>query len=59
MLFHGAQTRRRAQGGAVDKLSVAIAIVLAVLFLGEKLKVQEAIGAGLIVLGVIVIVVKI
>ena len=42
----------------VDKLSVAIAIVLAVLFLGEKLRVQEAIGAGLIVLGVIVMVVK-
>jgi transporter family protein len=43
----------------VDKLSVAIAILLAVLFLGEKLRVQEAIGAALIVLGVIVMVVKI
>jgi transporter family protein len=42
----------------VDKLSVAIAIVLAVLFLGEKLKPQEAIGAALIVLGVVVMVVK-
>jgi transporter family protein len=42
----------------VDKLSVAIAIVLAVLFLGEKVKLQEAIGAGLIVLGVIVMVAK-
>jgi bacterial/archaeal transporter family protein len=42
----------------VDKLSVAIAIILAVIFLGEKVKTQEAIGAVLIVLGVIVMVVK-
>jgi transporter family protein len=42
----------------VDKLSVAIAIILAVIFLGEKIKAQEAIGATLIVLGVIVMVVK-
>lgn len=43
----------------VDKLSVAIAIILAVLFLGEKIRTQEAIGAALIVVGVIVMVVKI
>ena len=42
----------------VDKLSVAIAIILAVTFLGEKVKTQEAIGAVLIVLGVVVMVVK-
>jgi transporter family protein len=42
----------------VDKLSVAIAIILAVIFLGEKIKLQEAIGAGLIVLGVVVMVIK-
>jgi transporter family protein len=42
----------------VDKLSVAMAIVLAMLFLGERLKAQEAIGAGMIVLGVIVMVLK-
>ncbi len=42
----------------VDKLSVAIAILLAVLFLGERLRAQEAIGAALIVFGVIVMVVK-
>jgi transporter family protein len=40
----------------VDKLSVAIAIVLAVLFLGEKVKMQEAVGAVLIVVGVVVMV---
>jgi transporter family protein len=42
----------------VDKLSVAIAIILAVIFLGERVKTQEAIGAALIVLGVVVMVVK-
>ena len=42
----------------VDKLSVALAIILAVIFLGEKVKTQEAIGAALIVLGVVVMVVK-
>ncbi len=43
----------------IDKLSVALAIILAVIFLGERVKVQEMLGAGLIVLGVIVMVVKI
>jgi transporter family protein len=42
----------------VDKLSVAIAIILAVIFLGERLKMQEAIGVTLIVLGVVVMVIK-
>jgi len=42
----------------VDKLSVAIAIILAVIFLGEKIRAQEAIGAALIVVGVLVMVVK-
>ena len=42
----------------VDKLSVAIAIILAVIFLGERVKTQEAIGAVLIVLGVVVMVIK-
>jgi len=42
----------------VDKLSVAIAIILAVIFLKEKIATQEAIGAALIVLGVVVMVLK-
>ena len=42
----------------VDKLSVAMAIILAVLFLGERLKFQEAVGAGLVVVGVIVMVIR-
>ena len=42
----------------VDKLSVAIAIILAVIFLKEKVNLQEAFGAGLIVVGVIIMVVR-
>ena len=43
----------------VDKLSVALALLLAFVFLGERLRPQEAIGAALIVLGVVIMVVKI
>ena len=39
----------------IDKLSVAIAIVLGVLLLGEQLSWSLAIGGGLIVLGAIII----
>ena len=42
----------------VDKLSVAIAILLAVVFLGERIQWQQGIGAALIVVGVVVMVVK-
>lgn len=40
----------------IDKLSVAIAIVLGIVFLGESLSWPVAIGGGLIVLGSIVLV---
>lgn len=40
----------------VDKLSVALAIGLAVLFLGEKLTWQTGLGAGLILVGTLVLV---
>lgn len=39
----------------IDKLSVVIAIALAFLFLGEHLKIREACGAALIVLGAIIL----
>lgn len=39
----------------IDKLSVALAIVLAVVFLGENLSWRTALGAGLIVAGSIVL----
>jgi transporter family protein len=40
----------------IDKLSVALAIVLAVIFLGEPLTWRAALGAGLIVLGSVVLI---
>ena len=39
----------------IDKLSVALVIVLAVLFLGEPLTWKVAVGGGLIVIGVLVV----
>lgn len=41
---------------AVDKLSLALTIALAALFLGEALTVKTAIGAGLIVLGTVILI---
>jgi len=41
---------------SIDKLSVAFAIMLGVLFLGEKLTWQVVLGGGLIILGAAVIV---
>ncbi len=40
----------------IDKLSVAFAIILGVLFLGENFTWQIAVGAGLIILGAVLIV---
>ncbi len=40
----------------IDKLSVAFAIVLGILFLGENLTWPVALGAGLIILGSLIIV---
>ena len=42
------------QVAPVDKLSVAFAVVLAVIFLGEKLTLFQGIGAGLILAGVLI-----
>jgi transporter family protein len=39
----------------IDKLSVAFAIVLAIVFLGEPLTVRLAIGGGLVVAGALVL----
>ncbi len=41
---------------AVDKLSVALAIILAVLFLGEQLTLKTALAAALIIAGTIVMI---
>jgi transporter family protein len=52
--FRALQLGEVAKVAPVDKLSVVIAILLAVAFLGERLRPQEAVGAGLVVVGVIV-----
>jgi transporter family protein len=56
--FRALQLGEVAKVAPIDKLSVAIAIVLALAFLHEKLKPQEAIGAGLMVIGALVMVLK-
>lgn len=54
--FKALQLGKVSQVAPVDKLSVAIAIVLSVLFLGEALTLKIAVGAGLIIAGTIVLI---
>src|SRR5579875_149448 len=54
--FKALQLGKVSQVAPVDKLSVAIAIVLSVLFLGEQLTLKTAVGAGLIITGTIVLI---
>ncbi|UHG94751.1 EamA family transporter [Spirosoma oryzicola] len=54
--FKALQVGKVSQVAPVDKLSVAIAIVLSVLFLGEVLTWKAAIGAILIVSGTLVLI---
>jgi len=54
--FRALQLGNVSQVAPVDKLSVALAIVFSVVFLGEALSVKTAIGAALIVTGTIVII---
>ncbi|QNH63310.1 EamA family transporter [Hymenobacter sediminicola] len=54
--FRALQLGRVSQVAPVDKLSVALAIVLSVVFLGEKLTWQTALGAGLIIAGSLVLI---
>jgi bacterial/archaeal transporter family protein len=53
--FRALQIGKASQVAPVDKLSVAVAIVLAVVFLGERLSLREGIGAGLIVTGALLL----
>jgi len=57
--FRALQLGEVSKVAPVDKLSVAMAILLAFVFLGERLRPQEAIGAALVVLGVVVMVVRV
>jgi transporter family protein len=54
--FKALQLGKVSQVAPVDKLSVALAIVLSVVFLGEKLTLQSGIGAGLIIIGTLVLI---
>jgi bacterial/archaeal transporter family protein len=54
--FKALQLGKVSQVAPVDKLSVALAIVFAVLFLGESLTVKQGLGAALIICGSIVLI---
>jgi len=54
--FKALQLGKVSQVAPVDKLSVALAIILAMVFLGESLNVKQGIGAALIICGSIVLV---
>ena len=53
--FRALQLGEVSKVAPIDKLSVVIAISLSIAFLGEKLNWRDGIGAGLIVLGAIVL----
>ncbi|GAB3823970.1 EamA family transporter [Hymenobacter jeollabukensis] len=54
--FRALQLGKVSQVAPVDKLSVALAIVLSVVFLGERLSWQTGLGAGLIITGTLVLI---
>lgn len=54
--FKALQLGKVSQVAPVDKLSVAIAIVLSIIFLNEKVSTQGFVGAALIITGTIVLI---
>jgi len=56
--FKALQLGNVSQVATIDKLSVALTIILAIAFLGETLTLKTAIGAGLIIAGTLVMIVK-
>lgn len=54
--FKALQLGKVSQVAPVDKLSVALTIVLSVIFLGEALTIKTAIGALLIIVGTLVLI---
>jgi len=54
--FRALQLGQVSQVAPVDKLSVALAIILSVIFLGETITLKMAIGAILIIAGTIVLI---
>ncbi len=56
--FKALQMGNVSQVAVVDKLSVALTIILAVFFLNETLTLKTIIGAGLIIMGTVVLIWK-
>jgi transporter family protein len=56
--FRALQLGKASQVAPIDKLSVVMALVLAVLFLGERLTRIQSLGAALIVGGVLLLAMK-
>ncbi|MBS1763364.1 MAG: EamA family transporter [Bacteroidetes bacterium] len=56
--FKALQMGNVSQVAPIDKLSVALTVILAVVFLGETLTLKTAIGAGLIIAGTVVMILK-
>lgn len=56
--FRALQLGQVAKVAPLDKLSVVVAILLSVLFLGERLTLRECAGVGLLVTGALVLVWK-
>lgn len=54
--FKALQVGNVSQVAPVDKLSVALTMVLAILFLGETITMKAAIGAALIIAGTVVMI---
>lgn len=54
--FKALQVGKVTQVAPVDKLSIALTIVLSVIFLGESLTLKTAIGALLIIIGTVVLI---
>ena len=56
--FRALQLGKVEQVAPLDKLSVPLAIILAAIFLGEKLTLKDSIGAFLIIAGTFVLILK-
>jgi transporter family protein len=54
--FKALQTGKVTQVAPIDKLSLALTIILSIIFLGESLTLKTAIGALLIIIGTVVLI---
>jgi transporter family protein len=56
--FKALQIGKVSEVAAIDKLSLALTIILSAVFLGENLSLKTIIGAGLIIVGTVVLIYK-